>query len=63
MAYRLEIAKTRVVDPETCKYTDIPAEYFEYETMAVYDDYNIADLKRCELCSKLNSAYVRMVEI
>ena len=56
--YRLVYISTRNFDGSL-----IPVDFFEPVPMdAVYNDYNEADRMRCELCSKMNFGFVKVVE-
>ena len=57
--YKLEYIATRAVNGNI-----IPAEQFDEPIVLDYqfDNYNEADLIRCELCSKFNYGYVRVVQ-
>lgn len=56
--YRLVYTATRDLSGR-----NIPVDQFESVPLdAVYDDYNEADRMRCELCSKMNFGFVKVVE-
>ena len=57
--YRLEYITTRNVDGSLIPAIDFPEPIIlDY----VFDNYNDADCKRCELCSKFIFGYVKIVE-
>ena len=56
--YRLVYISTRNIDGSL-----VPVDQFESVPLdAVYDDYNEADRMRCELCSKMNFGFIKVVE-
>lgn len=56
--YKLEYIATRDLSGR-----NIPVDQFESVPLdGVYDDYNEADRMRCELCSKMNFGFVKVVE-
>lgn len=61
MIYRLEYAETRKY--ENGRIVEIPVDKMVYSPLEfTTTDYNEADRMRCELCSSMNSGYVRIVE-
>lgn len=60
--YRLEYIETRRLGANGVEI--IPVEEFPAPVKLDYvsDDYNEADRMRCELCSKMNFGYVKIVE-
>lgn len=57
--YKLEYIATRTMNGDI-----IPAEHFDDPIVLDYqfDNYNDADCKRCELCSKFNYGFIKIVE-
>ena len=59
ITYKLEYITTRDITGAIIPAIDFPEPVIlEYE----FDNYNDADCKRCELCSKFIFGYVRVIE-